>query len=315
MLNREQMIHKPVSRPNLSLTATTGGEDGMDGRADTLAGLPPASAFAARVAQAGDQRLAQGVAALVAQLARLIAEAQLTRDDMRAILAFLTEVGETCSEQRQEWVLLADTLGLTSAVEAQMAQRPAGATPNTLPGPFYRPDAPMRADGESISLDAKGGPLTLRAEVVDLDGQPVPGAQVEVWQANADGLYENQEPDQQPEYNLRGLYRTDAAGRVTIRTVRPAGYPIPADGPVGRLMARLGIALDRPAHIHVRITAPGFQRLTTHVFDASDPAIDRDPLFAVHPALLATFDPAPKGGFTCAFRFVLARARPGADAQ
>ncbi len=283
----------------------------MDGRGDEIAAMP-AAAFAARVARADDQRLAAGVASLVAQFVRLVSEANVTRDDLRAIIAFLTEVGETCSEQRQEGVLLADTLGLTSAVEAQMAQRPAGATPNTLSGPFYRPDAPARRDGESISLDAKGAPLTLWAEVADLDGNAVPDAQVEVWQANADGLYENQEPDQQPEFNLRGFYRTDAAGRVTIRTVRPAGYPIPADGPVGRLMARLGIALDRPAHIHVRITAPGFQRLTTHVFDAADPAIDRDPLFAVHPTLLTTFEPAPGGGFETRFRFVLARARPGA---
>jgi hydroxyquinol 1,2-dioxygenase len=134
-----------------------------------------------------------------------------------------------------------------------------------------------------------------------------------VWQANGDGLYENQEPDLQPEFNLRGRYRSGADGGLMIRSVRPAGYPIPADGPVGRLLTRLGIGLMRPAHVHFRITAAGFQRLTTHVFDGADPALGADPLFAVHPALVADIAPAPAGGWRMEYRFVLARARAGED--
>ncbi len=280
----------------------------MEGRAASMLAERSAHAFAARVAAAPDHRLAAALSGLVDHLNLMVRDHDITREDLRAILSFLTDVGEACSEKRQEWVLLADTLGLTSVVEAHAARRPDGATPNTMPGPFYRADAPGRADGESISLDGKGVALTFAARVTDLDGEPV-AAQVEVWQANAEGLYENQDPDRQPEFNLRGRYRTDAAGLVTIRTIRPQGYAVPGDGPVGQLMTRLGINLRRPAHLHFRITAPGFQVLTTHVFDAADPDIARDPLFAVHPALLAEFRPDGAGGWQTDYRFVLAREK------
>ncbi len=284
-----------------------------DNRASAMLDIAPAAAFRSRFGPAADERLAVALAMLVDSIGALAATLNLSRQELRAIIGFLTDVGEACSDQRQEWVLLADTLGLSSTVERLSVRRPADATPNTVPGPFYRPDAPKRANGDSISIDGKGESLTMTLTVTDLDGLPVPHAVVEVWQANGEGLYENQEPDLQPEFNLRGQFCTDAAGQVTIRSVRPAGYAIPADGPVGRLLGRLGIRLDRPAHIHFRITAPGFQRLTTHVFDRADPAIAHDPLFAVQSALLTDFIPGPDGTWTTAFRFVLARARPGED--
>jgi len=280
----------------------------MDGRATSTLEARPALAFASRVAAAPDRRLAAAMSSLVEHLDTMVAELDLTRDDLRAILCFLTEVGDVCSEQRQEWVLLADTLGLSSMVESQAARRPAGATPNTLPGPFYRPDAPARSDGETISLDGRGVALAFNAQVTDLDGDPVERAQVEVWHANDLGLYENQDPDMQPEFNLRGVFTTDSKGCVTIRTVRPAGYTMPADGPVGQLAQRLGLGLRRPAHLHFRIAAPGFQTLTTHVFDASDPDIGRDPLFAVQPELLTDFKP-DAGGLRANYRFGLARQK------
>ncbi len=289
----------------------------MDGRGRDQVreglGQSPAAAFRSRVAASRDTRMAGAVAELVDSLSGLAERLALTREEMRAVIAFLTEVGEACSDRRQEWVLLADTLGLSSTVEAVAVRRPAGATPNTLAGPFYRADAPTRADGESMSLDGRGAPLEMRLRVTDLDGEPVAGALVEVWQANGDGLYENQEPDLQPEFNLRGRYRSGADGGLVIRSVRPAGYPIPADGPVGQLLTRLGIGLMRPAHVHFRISAAGFQRLTTHVFDGDDPALGADPLFAVHPALVAEIAPAPESGWRMEYRFVLARARAGED--
>jgi protocatechuate 3,4-dioxygenase beta subunit len=289
----------------------------MDGRGGThregQGAERPAVAFRARMGAARDDRLGSAMAELVEALGGLVERLALTREEMRAVIAFLTEVGEACSDRRQEWVLLADTLGLSSTVEAVAVRRPAGATPNTLAGPFYRADAPSRADGESMSLDGRGEPLEMRLRVTDLDGEPVAGALVEVWQANGDGLYENQEPDLQPEFNLRGRYRSGADGRVTIRSVRPAGYDVPGDGPVGQLIARLGVGLRRPAHVHFRITAAGFQRLTTHLFDAADPAVERDPLFAVHPALLVQMEAAPGGGWRMEHRFVLARARAGEE--
>jgi hydroxyquinol 1,2-dioxygenase len=316
MLIGKEMILKPLSPASLPDRTIWEGH-GMDGRGENAAAamfdIAPAAAFRSRIGPATDDRLAETLVTLVDTLGNLITSLNLSRQELRAAIAFLTEVGEACSDQRQEWVLLADTLGLTTTVERLAVRRPDGATPNTLPGPFYRPDAPAYDEGDSISIDGKGEPLLIGLQVTDLDGLPVPQAFVEIWQANGDGLYENQEPDLQPEFNLRGQFRTGPDGRVTIRSVRPAGYAIPANGPVGRLLGQLGIRLDRPAHLHFRITAPGFQRLTTHVFDRADPAITRDPLFAVHAALLTDFIPGPDSLWSTTFRFVLARARPGEE--
>lgn len=282
------------------------GRGEMDGQTEAHADMAFVHAFAARTAAAQDRRLADALALLLAAFGDIIRMTNASRSDLRAVIGFLTEVGEACNDKRQEWVLLSDVLGLTSAIEVHTAHRPAGATPNTMPGPFYRTGAPNRGDGDSISLDRQGAGLRLDLTVTELDGTGVEGALVEVWQANAAGLYENQEPDLQPDFNLRGTYHSGPGGRLTVRTVRPAGYAIPDDGPVGRLMAGLGLPTRRPAHLHFRISAPGFQTLTTHVFDRADPAIDRDPLCCVHPALLTDLSPDPVEGLVATFRFVLA---------
>jgi len=308
------MILKPDSGIRLTTQMLWEGQRGMDGQADSIAELPFVRAFPLRTADARDRRLADAMGLLMRGLGGLICQTNASRADLMAVVGFLTEVGEACDNKRQEWVLLVDVLGLTTAIECYNAPRPEGATPNTMTGPFYRPGAPVRGEGETISLDGVGTPLIFAATVADLNGQGIEGAAVEVWQANARGMYENQEPDLQPEFNLRGTYRSGPGGRLTIRSVKPAGYAIPADGPVGRLMERLGLGTMRPAHLHFRIHAAGFQTLTTHVFDRQDPAIDRDPLFAVHDALLADFRP-DGAGWTTDFRFVLARSIPDAKSS
>lgn len=287
----------------------------MDAQPVPTDDLLPVAQLAARLGRAPDARLAAIIAALVQALADLAQSHAMGRDDLRALIAFLTEVGDACSDQRQEWVLLADALGLSSTLEHRLTQRPEGATPQTLAGPFYRPHAPRRKSGEAICLDNRGAPLLFDARVTGLDGAPVRGARVEVWQANGEGLYENQAPDLQPEFNLRGCYQTGVSGTVQIRTVRPRGYALPDDGPVGRLLARLGLPKNRPAHLQFRITATGFQTLTTHVFDRSDPAIGFDPLFAVRPGLLVDFVPDSVEGLRAEFTFVLApdASAPGAS--
>jgi hydroxyquinol 1,2-dioxygenase len=272
-----------------------------------------ADQFADRVRNAPDRHLAERVSRLVAALARLVEEERVDRADLRVLIRFLTEVGHASDARRSEWVLLADALGITSLVEAQVTRRPAGATPNTIAGPFYRTGAPKRRDGESISIDGLGDRLVLGLEVADLDGEPVGGARIEVWQANAEGLYENQAPDLQPEQNLRGTYTTGPDGRALVTTVRPKGYAIPHDGPVGDLLGRLGLSPVRPAHLHFRISRPGFQTLTTHLFDGDDPALGTDPLFAVEPALVTRFAPCGAGGYETHHRFILARAHPGRE--
>lgn len=269
----------------------------MDGGASESALQGPVEALAARLSGSAETRLAHALLSVVGQLHSLVADLKPSADELRHVIEFLTEVGHSADARRQEWVLLADVIGISTLVEDINSPRPNGATPNTLPGPFYRSDVPDLPNGANLSRDGKGPSLFVNGRITDLQGQPVPQAGVEVWHANAEGLYENQEPDLQPEFNLRGRLRADDQGNFHFLTVKPKGYHLPEDGPVGRLLNGLGLALHRPAHLHFRITAPGCQTLTTHVFDRADPAIHCDALFGVKPALLADFRPSgPSGG-------------------
>jgi hydroxyquinol 1,2-dioxygenase len=257
---------------------------------------PQAEEFSRRLTRAGRSRLSTAAEAAVGGLHALVARLRPTTDEFHMAIDFLTEVGHSADARRQEWVLLADVLGVSSLIEDQNNPRPIGATPNTLAGPFYRSDAPEMPLGASISRDQKGEPLEVEGRVVTLDGQGVGGAVVEVWHANAEGLYENQEPDRQPEFNLRGRFRADPQGGFRFLTVKPKGYALPSNGPVGHLMLALGLGLERPAHVHFRVSAEGFETLTTHIFDRSDPAISEDSLFGVKPELMAEFRPRPPRG-------------------
>jgi len=245
---------------------------------------------------------------LIRHLHGFVRETRPTPAEWREAISFLTDVGHATDDKRQEWVLASDLLGVTALLEEINAPRPKGATPNTVRGPFYRPDAPHLADGANICLDGKGAPLDVAIRVIDLDGAPVSGATVETWQANAEGFYENQQPDLQPEFNLRGLLVADGEGRINYSTIRPAGYPTPADGPVGRLLAGLGCPLRRPAHLHFIVRSGGFDTISTHVFDGSDPLLGEDALFGVKPELVGDF--RPNGDrWRLDFTFVMARAK------
>ncbi|ADV14449.1 dioxygenase [Mesorhizobium ciceri] len=255
-----------------------------------------AEEFSRRLTAMGQSRLAAAAQAAVDGLHALIVELRPSGEEFRQAIDFLTEVGHYADARRQEWVLFADVLGVSSLIEDQNSPRPAGATPNTLAGPFYRADVPEMPPGANISRDHKGEPLEVAGRIVALDGAGVSDATVEIWQANAEGLYENQEPDRQPEFNLRGRFRTDPQGRFRFTTVKPKGYTLPSDGPVGQLMSALGLGLERPAHIHFRVSAEDFETLTTHIFDRSDPAIGRDAIFGVKPELMAEFRALPPNG-------------------
>lgn len=244
-------------------------------------------------------------------LHKLIRETRPSPADWRRAMEFLTDVGHASDGRRQEWVLLSDLLGVTALIEEINTRRPKGATPNTVRGPFYRADAPRLPLGANISLDGAGPALSVTGTVRDLDGQPVAGATVETWQASPDGFYENQQPDQQPEFNLRGVFTTDARGAFRYRTVRPGGYAVPADGPVGQLLGSLGFPLRRPAHLHFLIKAEGYETISTHVYDGSDPHIGEDALFGVKDELIGQFEPSGDDGWSLDFTFVMVRARKG----
>jgi protocatechuate 3,4-dioxygenase beta subunit len=242
-----------------------------------------------RISADADPRLARVCEALVRHLHAFVKEVEPTQEEWMQGIRFLTETGHMCTDWRQEFILLSDALGVSMLVDAINNRKPSGATESTVLGPFHVEGVRELPDGASICLDGKGEPLVVAGRVTDTSGRPIPGALLDVWQANDEGFYDVQQEGVQPRGNLRGIFRTDAEGRYRFRTVRPRCYPIPHDGPVGRLLEALGRHPWRPAHIHIRATAPGHEPVTTHVFDPDDPYIRSDAVFGVKESLLGDF--------------------------
>jgi protocatechuate 3,4-dioxygenase beta subunit len=261
----------------------------MDGGGAGSGGHEVAVALRQRLTATPPGRLREAVGLVIDHAFQIITALRASPQELDALVQFLTDVGYATDARRQEWVLLADVFGLSEGTfGGTLADRP-GITPSTLSGPFYRSDAPLMPLGANLCRNGLGAPLAVTGRVSRPDGKGIAGAEVEVWHADASGRYENQDPDNQPEHNLRGRLVADAEGRFHFTTIRPGGYSLPDDGPVGQLARRLGLSLDRPAHIHFAVTAPGHRRLVTAIFDGSDPAIDRDALFAVKPGLIGDF--------------------------
>jgi protocatechuate 3,4-dioxygenase beta subunit len=259
-----------------------------------------------RLAATPDPRLREVMQALVRHLHAFAREVRLTEAEWLAGVGFLTRTGQRSDEVRQEFILLSDTLGLSSLVDllSHGSDDPRATAPTIL-GPFYAAQSPWREYGASmVEHDDQGQPAVLRGRVLSTGGRPVSGAVVDVWQTAPTGLYAVQQPDVQGRDNLRGRYRTDENGRFEIRTVRPVPYPIPDDGPVGQLLAATGRHPMRAAHIHAIVTAEGYRSLTTHIFDAASDYLDSDTVFGVKGSLVRDFVPAGEG-VVCETDFVL----------
>jgi protocatechuate 3,4-dioxygenase beta subunit len=235
-----------------------------------------------------DVRLRQVLTALVAHLHAFVKEVELTDREWERAVAFLTATGQTCDPVRQEFVLLSDVLGVSMLVET-VNHRAGGGTESTVLGPFHQVASPPRELGADISLTGKGEPCLVTGRVTGPDGEPLAGATIDVWQADADGFYDVQRPGVLPEANLRGLFTTDGDGAFRFRTVVPRYYPIPDDGPVGELLRATGRHPYRPAHIHFIVRADGYQPVTTHLFDADSPYLDSDAVFGVKESLVREF--------------------------
>lgn len=233
-----------------------------------------------------DPRLGQILESLTRHLHAFIREVTPTQREWQAGVEFLTAVGQTCTATRQEFILLSDVLGVSMLVDEINHGTPLGATDSTVLGPFHMVDSPVRALGDDISLDGVGAPCVVAGRVLGLEGEPLADALVDVWQANGDGFYDVQQPDLQPERNLRGLFTTDNEGRFWFRSVIPRHYPIPADGPVGGLLSHSGRHPNRPAHIHFIAGAKGHAPVTTHLFVAGSPYLDSDAVFGVKKSLI-----------------------------
>jgi protocatechuate 3,4-dioxygenase beta subunit len=248
-----------------------------------------AEAVNGRMGEHVNPRFAEVMTCLVKHLHNFAKEIHLTQEEWDAGIDFLTRTGQLCSDERQEFILLSDTLGFSMLVDAINNRRPPGATENTVFGPFHVKGAPIRAMGESINLDGKGESCLYEGHVIDVDGKPIEGARIDVWSDNAEGYYDVQQPDKQPRWNNRGIFVTGADGKYSFVGIKPVSYPIPDDGPVGQMLARLGRHPYRPAHMHYLVTAPGHQKLVTHIFVAGDPYLVSDTVFGVKQSLIADF--------------------------
>jgi len=243
----------------------------------------------ARFSATPDPRLRQIMLSLVNHLHAFVKEVGLTEAEWFQAIGILTEAGRMCSDKRQEFILFSDTLGVSMVVDLIDHRKPDGATESTVFGPFHRLGAPeMPAGGNIAHRDTTGMPALVSGRVLDLDGRPIAGAVLDVWQAQTNGLYDSQ--DQNPEaLHMRGKFHTDSAGRFLVRTVRPVHYPIPADGPVGQMLKATGRHPWRPAHIHFVVSAEGYEPVTTHIFDRGDPYLESDAVFAVKDSLICDF--------------------------
>jgi catechol 1,2-dioxygenase len=227
--------------------------------------------------------------AFVRHLHDFAVEVELTEEEWRGLIGALTDTGQITDDKRQEFILWSDTLGLSMLVDALAHELPAGATESTVLGPFYVAGSPPRSYGESMVLESAAGvPALVYGRVLDVVGAPIAGAELDVWQNGADMLYAVQRPEA-PEDHLRGRYLAREDGSYAFVAVRPVPYPIPDDGPVGRMLKASGRHPWRPAHIHMIIRAPGYKTVTTHIFDAASEHLDSDTVFAVKPSLLRTF--------------------------
>jgi hydroxyquinol 1,2-dioxygenase len=247
----------------------------------------------ASFADCDDLRLRQVMQSLVRHLHAFIRDVRLTEEEWNAAISFLTGCGEITDDQRQEFILLSDVLGASMQTIAVNNEAYKDATEATVFGPFHTEDAPEIPRGGDIAGSAPGTPCWVEGTVTDTEGRAVPGARIEVWEADENGYYDVQYGDGR--VAGRAWLRSDAGGAFRFWAVTPTPYPIPHDGPVGRMLRAVGRSPYRASHLHFMVTAPGCRRLVTHIFVHGDPQIEAgDSVFGVKDSLIKHFeDQAP----------------------
>jgi hydroxyquinol 1,2-dioxygenase len=272
-----------------------------------------------RLADTPDQRLKEVCGSLVRHLHDFVREVRVTDAEWAFAIDFLTRTGKKCDGNRQEFILLSDTLGISMLVDA-INHGSGTSTETTVLGPFYVEGPPEYPLGTDIHGGMKGDPLYAHGRVTDTNGRPVANAIIDVWHSDADGYYDVQHIEEVGGLSGRARFHSDANGRYRFWSIKPAAYPIPYDGPVGEMLVAQSRHPWRPAHVHFMIEAPGFEKLATHVFVEGDQYLDSDAVFGVKDSLIRTFvrheaGPAPDGKvrtepyYTLDFDFTLAGAK------
>lgn len=243
-----------------------------------------------------DDRLRTVLTSLVRHLHAFVRDVRLGEEEWGAAIDFLTRCGHITDDERQELILLSDVLGVSMQTITVNDTAEPGATEATVFGPFFVDGAPEVPHGGDISFGASGEPCWVEGTVTDTAGRPVPGARLEVWEADEDGFYDVQYGDGRTA--ARAHLFTDAEGRYAFWGVTPTPYPIPADGPVGELLAATGRTPMRASHLHFMVTAEGLRRLVTHIFVRGDDHLASDSVFGVKESLVTDFATQPAGSST-----------------
>jgi hydroxyquinol 1,2-dioxygenase len=245
-----------------------------------------------RMSECRDPRFREVMTSLVTHLHDFVREVRLTEAEWLTAIQFLTEVGQTCTDKRQEYILLSDTLGISVLVITVNHPADQGSVESTVMGPFYWVNAPDLPLGSDLSVGVKGEPTFYSGRVLSVDGQPLANALLDIWSGDGEGNYDMQIPGE-TEMKARGRIRTDAEGRYWFRSIKPTFYPVPTDGPVGVMLRKMGRHPFRPGHIHMIVSAEGYAPVTTHLFVADSQYLDSDAVFGMKESLVAQFERHP----------------------
>jgi hydroxyquinol 1,2-dioxygenase len=247
-----------------------------------------------RLSECDDPRFKRIMTALITHLHDFVREVKLTEAEWVTAIEFLTDVGKTCTDKRQEVILLSDTLGVSVLVITLNHPADQGSVESTVLGPFYWDNAPDLPLGSNLAEGVKGEPAFYSGRVLSADGRPLQNALLDIWSGDGEGNYDMQIPGETA-MKARGRIRTDAEGGYRFRSIRPSFYPVPTDGPVGRMLRKMGRHPYRPGHIHMIVSAPGYSPVTTHLFVAGSEYLDSDAVFGMKESLVAQFDRHPPG--------------------
>ena len=247
-----------------------------------------------RLSECDDLRFKRLMTSLITHLHDFVRDARPTEAEWLAAIQFLTDAGKTCTDKRQEFILLSDTLGVSMLVITLNHPADQGSVESTVLGPFYWEGAPDLPLGSNLAEGVKGEPTFYSGRVLSVDGRPLENALLDIWSGNGEGNYDMQMPGETG-MKARGRIRTDAEGRYWFRSIKPTFYPVPTDGPVGRMLLKMGRHPYRPGHIHMIVSAPEHVPVTTHLFVAGSQYLESDTVFGMKESLVAQFHRYPPG--------------------